>query len=162
AGAVRRDERRGADQGRAARRRALDRARDGGNQGTQLRDLAAGARLDQRPGGIRGDAEGRLGRADRGGRQAAGAAPRRQASRSGCSGRIKREAGGNIEDGDTLTSTPLKISVEAVQPGPGTQPELATLLASELRAALDGMPQFQLANDPQLTATGRVSGPRGR
>ena len=25
---------------------------------------------------------------------------------------------------------PLKISVEAVQPGPGTQPELATLLAS--------------------------------
>src|SRR5207237_542696 len=35
-------------------------------------------------------------------------------------------------------------------------------LASELRAALDGMPQFQLANDPQLTATGRVSGPRGR
>jgi len=83
-------------------------------------------------------------------------------SRSGCSGRIKREAGGNIEDGDTLTSMPLKISVEAVQPGPGTQPELATLVASELRAALDAMPQFQLANDPQLTATGRVSGPRGR
>jgi len=83
-------------------------------------------------------------------------------SRSGCSGRIKREAGSNIEDGDTLTSTPLKISVEAVQPGPGTQPELATLLASELRAALDAMPQFQLANDPQLTATGRVSGSRGR
>jgi hypothetical protein len=24
------------------------------------------------------------------------------------------------------------------------------------------MPQFQVANDPQLTATGRVSGPRGR
>ena len=83
-------------------------------------------------------------------------------SRSGCSGRIKREAGGNIEDGDTLTSMPLKISVEAVQPGPGTQPELATLVAGELRAALDAMPQFQLANDPQLTATGRVSGPRGR
>jgi hypothetical protein len=83
-------------------------------------------------------------------------------SRSGCSGRVKREAGGVIEDGDTLTSMPLKISVEAVQPGPGTQPELATLLASELRAALDTMPQFQLVNDPQLTATGRVSGSRGR
>jgi hypothetical protein len=83
-------------------------------------------------------------------------------SRTGCSGRIKREAGGIIEDGDTLTSMPLKISVEAVQPGPGTQPELATLVASELRAALDAMPQFQLANDPQVTATGRVSGPRGR
>jgi hypothetical protein len=83
-------------------------------------------------------------------------------SRNGCSGRIKREAGGVIEDGDTLTSLPLKIGVEVVQPGPGTQPELASLLASELRAALDSMPQFQLATDPQLTATGRVSGSRGR
>ena len=83
-------------------------------------------------------------------------------SRNGCSGRVKREAGGIIEDGDTLISMPLKINVEAVQPGPGTQPELATLVASELRAALDSIPQFQVANDPQLTATGRVSGPRGR
>jgi hypothetical protein len=83
-------------------------------------------------------------------------------SRNGCSGRIKREPGGIIEDGDTLTSMPLKIGVEAVQPGPGTQPELASLLASELRAALDSLPQFQVATDPQLTATGRVSGTRGR
>ena len=83
-------------------------------------------------------------------------------SKTGCSGRVKREAGGVIEDGDTLTSLPIKIGVEAVQPGPGTQPELASLLASELRAALDSMPQFQVASNPQLTATGRVSGPRGR
>jgi hypothetical protein len=83
-------------------------------------------------------------------------------SRSGCSGRFKREAGGIVEDGDTLTSVPVKISVEAVQPGPGAQPELATLLASELRAALDSYPQFQVTTDPQLTATGRVSGSRGR
>jgi hypothetical protein len=75
---------------------------------------------------------------------------------------VKREAGGIVEDGDTLTSMPLKINVEAVQGGPGTQPELASLLAGELRAALDSIPQFQVANDPQLTATGRVSGPRGR
>src|SRR5436853_4107403 len=75
---------------------------------------------------------------------------------------MKREAGGVIEDGVTLTSMPLKISVEAVQAGPGTQPELAILLAGELRAALDSFPQFQVATDPQLTATGRVSGPRGR
>ena len=81
---------------------------------------------------------------------------------NGCSGRIKREAGGIVEDGDTLTSMPLKIGVEAVQPGPGTQPELAGLLAAELRAALDSFPQFQVANEPQLTATGRISGPRGR
>jgi hypothetical protein len=83
-------------------------------------------------------------------------------SKKGCSGRVKREAGGVVEDGDTITSLPLKIGVEAVQPGPGAQPELATLLASELRAALDALPQFQVANEPQLTATGRVSGPRGR
>jgi hypothetical protein len=83
-------------------------------------------------------------------------------SRSGCSGRFKREAGGVVEDGDTLTSVPLKIGVEAVEPGPGTQSELATLLSSELRAALDSLPQFQVANEPQVTATGRVSGARGR
>src|SRR5207237_8498583 len=67
-----------------------------------------------------------------------------------------------IEDGDTLTSLPVKIGVEALQPGPGTPPELASLVATELRAALDSFPQFQIAPDPQLTATGRVSGPRGR
>jgi hypothetical protein len=83
-------------------------------------------------------------------------------SRNGCSGRFKREAGGIVEDGDTLTSLPLKIDVQALQPGPGAQPELASLLASELRAALDAFPQFQVANDPQVTATGRISGPRGR
>jgi Curli production assembly/transport component CsgG len=83
-------------------------------------------------------------------------------SRNGCSGRFKREKGGVVEDGDTLTSTPLKISVEAVEPGPGTQAELAALLSSELRAALDALPQFQVANEPQVTATGRVSGVRGR
>ena len=83
-------------------------------------------------------------------------------SRSGCSGRYKREGGGIVEDGDTLTSMPLKIDVQSLQPGPGAQPELATLLAGELRAALDTFPQFQVANDPQVTATGRVSGPRGR
>jgi len=83
-------------------------------------------------------------------------------SRSGCSGRFKREAGGVVEDGDTLTSMPLKISVEAVEPGPGTQAELAALLSTELRAAFDSLPQFQVANEPQVTATGRVSGTRGR
>ena len=83
-------------------------------------------------------------------------------SRNGCSGRVKREPGGIIEDGDTLTSLPVKIGVEALQPGPGTPPELASLVATELRAALDSFPQFQIAPDPQLTATGRVSGPRGR
>jgi hypothetical protein len=83
-------------------------------------------------------------------------------SRNGCSGRVKRAPSGVIEDGDTITSLPVKIGVEAIEPGAGTQPEVAALLASELRAALDGLPQFRVANDPQLTATGRVSGPRGR
>ena len=83
-------------------------------------------------------------------------------SKNGCSGRVKREASGVVEDGDTITSLPVKIAVEAVQAGAGAQPEVASLLASELRAALDSLPQFQVAANPQLTATGRVSGPRGR
>ena len=80
---------------------------------------------------------------------------------NGCSGRVKKDGGNPIVDGDTVTSMPIKISVEAVEAGPGTPPELAKLFQDEVRAALDGMPQFQVANDPQVTATGRVTGPRG-
>lgn len=82
-------------------------------------------------------------------------------SQNGCSGRVKKDGMSPIEDGDTLASMPIKISVEALEPGPGTQPELARLLADEVKSALDGLPQFQVAADPQLTAIGRVSGPRG-
>src|SRR5262249_8700555 len=83
-------------------------------------------------------------------------------SKNGCSGRVKRDRGGIPQDGDTLPPLPTKTGAEALRPGPGTQPELASLLPNELRAALDAIPQFQVANAPQLTATGRVSGPRGR
>jgi hypothetical protein len=82
-------------------------------------------------------------------------------SQNGCSGRIKREGFANVNDGDLLTSMPIKIGVEAVEAGPGTQPELAKLVADEIRAALDTFPQFQVAADPQVTATGRVVGGRG-
>jgi hypothetical protein len=82
-------------------------------------------------------------------------------SRTGCSGKVKREPGQNINSGDSLNSVPLKINLEALEPGTGAPPELARLLADETRSALDTQPQFQVANDPQLTAMGRVSGPRG-
>lgn len=82
-------------------------------------------------------------------------------SDQGCSGKAKREPGAAIVKGDRLNAMPLKINLESLEPGPGTQPELAKLLADETRSALDTVPQFQVANDPQLTAIGRVSGPRG-
>jgi hypothetical protein len=83
-------------------------------------------------------------------------------SSAGCSGKAKREPGAAITKGDSLQAMPLKINVESLEPGPGAQPELAKLLADETRSALDTVPNFQVANDPQLTAIGRVSGPRGR
>ena len=83
-------------------------------------------------------------------------------SNLGCSGKAKREPGAAIVKGDQLNAMPLKINLESLEPGPGAQPELARLLADETRSALDTVPQFQVANDPQLTAIGRVSGPRGR
>src|SRR5262249_2973976 len=83
-------------------------------------------------------------------------------STGGCSGKVKREPGAAISKGDTLQAMPLKINLESLEPGPGTQPELANLLAAETRSAPDTVPNFQVANDPQLTAMGRVSGPRGR
>ncbi|MGZ6142471.1 MAG: CsgG/HfaB family protein [Myxococcales bacterium] len=82
-------------------------------------------------------------------------------SNQGCSGKAKREPGAAIVKGDMLNALPLKINLESLEPGPGTQPELAKLLADETRSALDTVPNFQVANDPQLTAIGRVSGPRG-
>lgn len=83
-------------------------------------------------------------------------------SASGCSGRVKREAGAAIGGGDQLNAMPLKINLESLEPGAGTQPELARLLADETRAAMEGIPNFQVANEPQLTVIGRVSGPRGQ
>jgi curli production assembly/transport component CsgG len=82
-------------------------------------------------------------------------------SGKGCSGKAKSEPGAAISRGDSLNALPLKINLESLEPGPGTQPELAKLLADETRAALDTVPNFQVASDPQLTAVGRVSGPRG-
>lgn len=82
-------------------------------------------------------------------------------SAKGCSGKAKREPGAAIAKGDELNALPLKINLESLEPGPGAQPELAKLLADETRSALDAVPNFQVANDPQLTAIGRVSGPRG-
>jgi len=78
-----------------------------------------------------------------------------------CGGRAKNEPGAAIGKGDQLNALPLKINVESLEAGPGTQPELAKLLADEIRAALDAVPNFRVANDPQLTAIGRVSGQRG-
>ncbi len=83
-------------------------------------------------------------------------------SAEGCSGKAKGEAGADIAKGDVLNAMPLKINLESLEPGPGAQPELAKLLADETRAALDTVPNFQVANDPQLTAIGRVSGSRGQ
>jgi len=80
----------------------------------------------------------------------------------GCSGKVKRAGGADIGKGDLLSALPLKINLESLEPGPGAQPELAKLLADETRSALDSVPNFQVASDPQLTAIGRVSGPRGR
>ncbi len=86
----------------------------------------------------------------------------RSVSARGCSGKAKREPGASITAGDSLNALPLKINLMTLEPGPGTQPELAKLLADETRSALDTVPNFQVANEPQLTAIGRVSGPRGR
>jgi Curli production assembly/transport component CsgG len=86
----------------------------------------------------------------------------RTVSRTGCTGRVKREPGADIEEGDQLVSVPVKISVEPIEPGAGADPALAKALTEETRAAIASFPQFNLAPDPQLTALGRVSGPRGR
>ena len=82
-------------------------------------------------------------------------------SAQGCSGKARRQGGADIAKGDVLNALAIRINLESLEPGPGAQPELARLLADETRSALDAVPNFQVANDPQLTALGRVSGPRG-
>ena len=82
-------------------------------------------------------------------------------SSQGCSGKARREPGAAIGKGDQLNAMPLRINLESLEPGPGAQPELAKLLADETRSALDAVPNFRVASDPQLTAVGRVSGGRG-
>jgi hypothetical protein len=85
----------------------------------------------------------------------------RSAGGGACGGKAKREAGAAIARGDQLNALPLKINVESLEPAAGAQPELAKLLADEIRAALDSVPNFRVANEPQLTALGRISGARG-
>ena len=83
-------------------------------------------------------------------------------SRTGCTGRVKREPGANIEEGDQLISMPVKVAVDPIDPGAGADPALAQVLTDEMRAAIGSFPQFTVAKDAQLTALGRVSGSRGR
>ena len=83
-------------------------------------------------------------------------------NQQGCSGRLKSEPGQAIVNGDTLTPVPIKFDVMPLEAASGAQPELAKLLTDETRAAVETLPQFQLSKDPQLTAMGRVAGPRGR
>ena len=83
-------------------------------------------------------------------------------SRTGCTGRVKREPGANVEEGDQLVSVPVKIAVDPIEPGAGAEPSLAQVLTEETRAAIGSFPQFTVAKDAQLTALGRVSGSRGR
>jgi hypothetical protein len=86
----------------------------------------------------------------------------RTVSRTGCTGRVKREPGANVEEGDQLVSVPVKISVEPIEAGAGADAALAKVLTEETRVAIANFPQFTVAQDAQLTALGRVSGSRGR
>ena len=85
----------------------------------------------------------------------------RSFSATGCGGKLKREAPGEISAGDALASVPIKFAFQPLEAGAGAQPELAKLLSDETRSALKTVPQFTLAEPGQLTAQGRVSGPRG-
>jgi TolB-like protein len=85
----------------------------------------------------------------------------RSFSSGGCGGRLKRDGPGEISGGDTLSSVPLKLAFQTLEAGAGAQPELAKLLSDEARGALQVAPQFTLSEQPQLTAQGRVTGPRG-
>ena len=85
----------------------------------------------------------------------------RSFSATGCGGKLKRDAPGEISGGDTLASVPVKLAFPPLEAGAGAEPQLAKLLSDETRAALKTAPQFTLADEGQLTAQGRVAGPRG-
>ena len=85
----------------------------------------------------------------------------RSFSAAGCNGKVKRDGGSEISAGDALASIPIKLSVDPLEAGAGAQPELARLLSDETREALKTSPQFTVAEKGQLTAVGRVTGPRG-
>jgi hypothetical protein len=78
-----------------------------------------------------------------------------------CSGRVKRAAGAEVVNGDALASLPVKLAFSPLEAGAGTGPELAKLFADETRSALKTAPQFDVQEQGQLTALGRLSGPRG-
>lgn len=78
-----------------------------------------------------------------------------------CSGRVKKTVPGDVSDGDSIRSLPLKVSLDPLEVGAGVDAELGKLFSSETKESLKNQPQFDLNGEPQVILSGRIVGGRG-
>ncbi|HEX4381820.1 MAG TPA: hypothetical protein VH083_02680 [Myxococcales bacterium] len=67
---------------------------------------------------------------------------------------------GAVADGDRMRSLPLAISLTQLRAGPGTDLRVAKAFSDEAREALKSQAALAVSNEPVVTLTGSISGPR--
>ena len=82
-------------------------------------------------------------------------------SDTGCSGRIKSGGPDEISNGDVLRSRPLKIAMDPLRVGAGTDPAMGKLFSDEARESLKNQAAFDLSGDAQVSLIGSITGGKG-
>jgi Curli production assembly/transport component CsgG len=81
--------------------------------------------------------------------------------KGGCSGRYKSSGADEISDGDTISSVTLKVSMDPLRAGPGTDPEMGKVFSDESRESLKNQGAFDLTGEAQVALVGSISGSKG-
>jgi hypothetical protein len=83
-------------------------------------------------------------------------------SDKGCSGRIKSSGADEISDNDIIRSQPLKVAMDPLRVGPGTDPAMGKLFSDETAESLKNQAAFVLSpGDAQVQLIGSISGAKG-
>jgi hypothetical protein len=76
----------------------------------------------------------------------------------GCSGAFIAGKMAPVEDGDSLTSVPLAVSMDPLRNGPGTDAQVAKAFSEEARESLKSQAAFVVSDKPLVTLVGSISG----
>lgn len=83
-------------------------------------------------------------------------------SDKGCSGRIKSSGADEISDNDIIRSQPLKVAMDPLRVGPGTDPAMGKLFSDETAESLKNQAAFVFSTgEAQVQLIGSISGAKG-
>ena len=82
-------------------------------------------------------------------------------SDKGCTGRIKSGGADEISNGDVLRSRPLKVAMDPLRVGPGTDPAMGKVFSAETAESLKNQGAFDVSSEAQVQLVGSISGGKG-